>query len=694
MILRSLTLEDFRQFAGRQHLEFSTDPKRNVTLIYGSNGAGKTTILNALTWGLYGKTTPGLKSPEYLINEIAWASAQPGDEVTARIVLEFDDGGKRFTMERRVSARKPADGSARAAENEEATLHVTDATGRNEQGAPEGTINAILPERLHRFVFFDGERDIERLARDDAYEEIEDAIKTVLGLEVIERAIEDASAAQKILNKDLREAGSPEHEKLAARIEAKETTIAERREERDLAKRNLSARSTQLEKVDEELARHAEARELQQQRAEFEEREAAAERRVSQAHDDLAESIDRDGYTAFVSALAKSVIESYDDKRRKKEIPRGIARQFVEDLLVEGECICGTELIEGSRAQEHVQTWVEKAGDSDVENQWQLMSAAAKDLFRRRSDHFSYLHQTITELDAAAKDRAFWQDKASEITDRVKHLGSEEIQRLERRRDELIAAREDDRRRIWECERDLEHLEQELRDAVKELDEARALSEKAERARRRVAATRSACSIFERILALRTAEERQEIDRRLKDVFRRICFKPYAPELTPDFHLTLSKMVGGDARPVGWSSGEGQILSLSFVGAIAERARAQFEAAEESKKRNRGLLSFEGGIFPLVLDAVFGVLDERYQQHAAEALTELAPQLIVIASAGQGAAAIREKLWPKAGKIVVSVAHTSKEDEQAIDIELPNGAKHPYVVVGAEYDHSTLEEAV
>lgn len=66
MILTKLQLENFRQFFGTQSLEFASKPDRNVTLIHGFNGAGKTALLNAFIWCLYGKTTPDFEDSELL----------------------------------------------------------------------------------------------------------------------------------------------------------------------------------------------------------------------------------------------------------------------------------------------------------------------------------------------------------------------------------------------------------------------------------------------------------------------------------------------------------------------------------------------------------------------------------------------------------------------------------------------------
>ena len=52
MLLKSLLIKDFRQFKGRQQISFSTDNDRNVTIIMGDNGTGKTS-LGALRLSIY-----------------------------------------------------------------------------------------------------------------------------------------------------------------------------------------------------------------------------------------------------------------------------------------------------------------------------------------------------------------------------------------------------------------------------------------------------------------------------------------------------------------------------------------------------------------------------------------------------------------------------------------------------------------
>lgn len=66
MLLKSITMKNFRQYKGKQHVEFSCENERNVTVILGNNTSGKTTLLQAFNWCLYGIAV--FESKDFLLN--------------------------------------------------------------------------------------------------------------------------------------------------------------------------------------------------------------------------------------------------------------------------------------------------------------------------------------------------------------------------------------------------------------------------------------------------------------------------------------------------------------------------------------------------------------------------------------------------------------------------------------------------
>ena len=113
MIFEELTLTDFRQFAGIQSVKFATDPKKNITVIHGFNGSGKTTILNAFTWLLYGACSPDFEEPDRLESESSFAGLSPGSHLVTEVKAVFRDGERKFTAVRTMSVEKDNNGSRR-----------------------------------------------------------------------------------------------------------------------------------------------------------------------------------------------------------------------------------------------------------------------------------------------------------------------------------------------------------------------------------------------------------------------------------------------------------------------------------------------------------------------------------------------------------------------------------------------------
>ncbi len=55
MIVKSIQITNFRSYFGVNNIDFKSNVNKNITLISGKNGFGKTSFLTALIWGFYGK---------------------------------------------------------------------------------------------------------------------------------------------------------------------------------------------------------------------------------------------------------------------------------------------------------------------------------------------------------------------------------------------------------------------------------------------------------------------------------------------------------------------------------------------------------------------------------------------------------------------------------------------------------------
>lgn len=99
MLLKSLKLKDFRQFKGEQYVSFSNDPERNVTIIMGENGSGKTSFAQAFRWCLYGETD---FSDPILLSRAVSENMLPGDEHEVQVDIELTHNNTDYSINRLI----------------------------------------------------------------------------------------------------------------------------------------------------------------------------------------------------------------------------------------------------------------------------------------------------------------------------------------------------------------------------------------------------------------------------------------------------------------------------------------------------------------------------------------------------------------------------------------------------------------
>lgn len=103
MLLQSIKLENFRQFRN-ESIDFADGSNgKNVTIIIGENGTGKTTFAQAFFWCLYGETE---FSDKNMLNKVVASELRPGQEAKVQVVLKLKHGDVDYTLIREQIYRK------------------------------------------------------------------------------------------------------------------------------------------------------------------------------------------------------------------------------------------------------------------------------------------------------------------------------------------------------------------------------------------------------------------------------------------------------------------------------------------------------------------------------------------------------------------------------------------------------------
>jgi DNA sulfur modification protein DndD len=205
VILQQLTLRDFGLFKGRQVLNLAPAASRNgsqpIVLFGGVNGAGKTTILDAIQLVLYGVRARCSKRSNLPYEEFLTQSIHRGAEPAsgAEILLLFrtvaDERDAFFEVRRSWHLRE-----GRLKEILSVFRDGVYDAWYSDNWAQQ--VEELVPLEISQLFFFDAEK-IRSLTQDGTSSQaLGAAIKSLLGLDIVERLIADVAVIQARQAKD------------------------------------------------------------------------------------------------------------------------------------------------------------------------------------------------------------------------------------------------------------------------------------------------------------------------------------------------------------------------------------------------------------------------------------------------------------------------------------------------------------
>jgi DNA sulfur modification protein DndD len=183
---RRLTIENYKSFQFATEIVFpSGEAGRSIFLIGGMNGAGKTSIMEAVTYCLYGG-----KPEEILRNVNRREKAKGNASVTFELVLEMDDHSE-LLVRRSWTAGALEDPKPRDLTERLVVVRDGKRVSVQNQEIWQDFIRAAIPPSITQFFFFDGEK-IQQIAADDHSEvRLKSSLEAALGIQYIDRLATD-----------------------------------------------------------------------------------------------------------------------------------------------------------------------------------------------------------------------------------------------------------------------------------------------------------------------------------------------------------------------------------------------------------------------------------------------------------------------------------------------------------------------
>lgn len=535
MKLISAKFQNFRLLRDLR-LDFSTNDDRKLTVIRASNESGKTTILNALQWALYGDDALPNKGRGHRLFPIDW-DVPDGRAIPISVQIDFEkpaSESNRNQTNRYCLIRSVEETTEGLRQNSKVELLELTETGSVPIPPPlEAQISRLLlPPHLREVFFTDGDRALSFIESENNNTQVKNAIQSLLGLDVIESALDHLKKTLAGLNRDSKNIGSDtEITAIVTELEEIDQKVEGLENERDDAKLQFDAVNQSLTEIDKDLEaalvkgdQEELNRELQKAEAELKRIRNQEEKLVSQ-HSQLfrKQPLFRD----LLAPVLEKSFEKLDELRDQGKLPRTTIPVLAE-RLTDVTCICGESLdqhsSDGKRRREHIERLISESQKSD-EFQKCLTdlyygSLALKPIEPDHEQHWiaEYKRNTIhrDELETRRKEL----EKAlAALEVQLEDIGDTNIQELRDTKQDYIAQRDSLNHIRIEHERELERLKERQRSLTATRNNLISKRRRGKGILARLEATRDTDQILKNSYNRITNEELQKVSRLMNKLF-------------------------------------------------------------------------------------------------------------------------------------------------------------------------------
>jgi DNA sulfur modification protein DndD len=627
MLLKSLLIKDFRQFKGRQQISFSTDNDRNVTIIMGDNGTGKTSLAQVFTWCLYGETS---FEDKILLCKATSASMLTNTEETVRAELTLEHNGTEYTIISEQKYRKDSSGTIRASGQRSFDIAFKKPDGTRDyvkQLDTEIRMKEILPKELSKYFFFDGERigNMSKEIKRGRSQEFAGAVQSLLGLSAYTAALShlkgrgntnvlrvyeasyDAKSNSKIAEY------SRQITELSEKIENIEARLIEIENNKEIAQDKCTD-------LTERIAKNKDSENLANKKADLiRKRDQLKSSRATKATSIL-RSFNNNAPSYFAKKLMKDALQALSQADKLDKGVPNVNDKTIQFLLDRKKCICGTEVLAGNDAFVSLTQLLEyippkSIGNmiGDFVNKCEDRNRAVKNYFDDFCDDYKFIREfeeTYAEHEADIR-------KIEQQLEGLESVGSLQAD-LSRYEKEI---------KTLDSEKDF--LNQQKGGYItkqKELDAARQeLANKDETNRKIEIYKAYAQYMYDTLSEQYAAEEakmRDALQNTVNELFRNIYNGGFSLSLDEKYNIQINVIdqEAGFSEDVETSTAQSISVIFAFIAGVIKMAR-------QSQQADNAMLVSEP--YPLVMDAPLSAFDKTRIKTVCEVLPAVAEQVII-----------------------------------------------------------------
>jgi len=698
MIFRTLEIKDFLVFRGtnRMRLPVVEDGQASLILVFAANNAGKTTVIKALKFLLYGHLPHG-----DVLNLASVAETAAGKEIEGWVGATVVVGEKSYTFRRRLRGIKGAGGHVRV---DEPILEQIAHERKGDEYIPdEGNVNRLLtslvPEALFDFFYFQGETLAEKLMQRSAHASIGDALATLLHHDKWKLAANAVAAVRAKVFKEMQELTVVDRaysEKLQLIADLQEKVDESEKQSKGLDEEYKQA-SADYAELSQRILEISSGKSFEQVALKLATAQAEADnqrRTIAQVEADMAVVVGTSRGMPFLKgafSIGKDVLETM---RKDNLLPADIADGFLQRLLDQHLCLCGRSLNEehDGHARSMVEEYRSRALSADVntglmellnqldENVQRSFHKASEDIVSRAAVLLRSRKTALVKMKEA-------ESLAASLGDQLRNSNHAEVQRLQIQQNTAVRRREKAMQDRRTADGFLAQQKNMLRTAREEL--ARQGSnkfgpqfEKLKRVHHR--ADELAKLIDASLLSLKKSFH-TILQHNVSLLYDAVVTDGSKARVDANSLLPAIEQGGVVVQNIG--GGQRQLLVLAHIVSLA-RLRQQLHNELAGLGIHMGRLDDQS----FFLDSVFAPADQHYAECIAQFLPGKARQIVVLLASQQWQPWVARHVEPQTTKVFKCVL-TSPNPPESSRIEFQ---KRPLILyekcAASQIAYSTMEE--
>lgn len=569
----SIDISNYRQYRSL-HVDFEKTKDTDLHIIVASNGVGKTNLLNAINWCLYGDEPHLADEDDSLLicNNTALEEARQNNketvEVSVKIKTTSVDGNIIFERTQSINTATKFEDPNKF----KVTIIKDDGNSDIREGeAAKDITNHFLPQKIRQYFFFDGEQLHNYFSKGQGSTHVKDSIHEIAQINVVTKVKEHLNVMISEYRKSLANL-NPQVDALNAELTDKEQTRNNLKDQIEELKTSIRQSEDKIEElnllisgtesvVDDNNKYNSNVKEIED-----------CERVINESNDKLRKLLRQYFVLVMMYDLNKSTNDYIQEKYDRGALPPDIDLQLVSQSLKSHECaLCHQHTDEEAEAYLN-----------EIINKYEVSNAVSHKLTEIKND----VSRSCRDAEKYMEEKKKIFDQKRDAENKKKDLTSENEELYKR----ISSCSSVEQIGLWMSEREdhrnliktntekkgsykaqVEALENEIEALNKKIKLAVADNEKSEAIGEQLAFASEACAIVTSIEEEIVCDIRNKMETETMSLFESLIWKKNTYgriELNDEYKLRLFHKVTNESCLGSCSAAERELLALAFTIAL------------------------------------------------------------------------------------------------------------------------------